>query len=79
MDSYVAKKLGLSKNEYSNILNSYKHLIIYRAKTEIMYWNQCIEEIQKYTREKAIEELIKAKKLHEKINAINSYINKLCK
>lgn len=79
MDIYVAKKIGMSDIDYGNILNKYKHLIVYRGKTEIAYWNGCIDEIKKYTREKAIEELIKAKKLQEKINAIASYINKLSK
>lgn len=77
MDAYVAKKTGMSDSEYKDILNNYKHLIVYRGKIEIDYWNGCIEEIKKYTREKAIEELIKAKKLQEKINAIATYINKL--
>lgn len=79
MDVYVAKKVGMQEKEYGDILNDYKHLIVYRGKTEITYWNGCIDEIKKYTREKAIEELIKAKKLQEKINAISSYINKLSK
>lgn len=43
----------------------------------IAYWTGCIEEIKKYTKEKAIEELIKAKKLQEKINVITQYIDKL--
>ena len=77
MDVYVAKKIGMSDTDYGDILNQYKHLIVYRGKTEIAYWNGCIDEIKKYTREKAIEELIKAKKLQEKINAISSYISKL--
>ena len=41
------------------------------------YWNGCIDEIKKYSKEKAIQELIKAKKLQEKINAISQYIEKL--
>ena len=57
--------------------NDYKRLIMYRGKTEIEYWTGCIEEIKKYTKEKAIEELIKAKKLQEKINVISQYIDKL--
>lgn len=77
MDVYVAKKVGIPVSQYKDILNNYKHLIVYRGKTEIAYWNAYIDEIRKYTREKAIEELIKAKKLQEKINAISSYINKL--
>lgn len=77
MDVYVAKKIGISNEEFDNILNKYKRLIVYRGKTEIAYWNSCIEEIELYTREQAINELIKAKKLKEKITAISVYINKL--
>ena len=46
---------------------------IYIAKYEVF------AKIKKYTREEAIEELIKAKKLHEKILVINTYIEKLKK
>ena len=77
MDSYVAKKAGMSDTEYKKILEDYKNTIIYRGRVEIDYWNERIEEIKKYTREKAIEELIKAKKLEEKISVIATYINKL--
>ncbi len=77
MDVYVAKKMGVTEEEYRDILHSYKHLIINRGEIEIEYWNECIDKINKYTREKAIQELIKAKKLQEKINAIAAYINKL--
>lgn len=77
MDVYVAKKLGMPEAEYRDILHSYKHLIINRGEVEIEYWNGCIDKIRKYSREKAIQELIKAKKLQEKINVIAAYINKL--
>ncbi len=77
MDSYVAKKAGMSDTEYRKTLEDYKNTIIYRGRVEIDYWNERIEEIKKYTREKAIEELIKAKKLEEKISVIATYINKL--
>lgn len=76
MDVYVAKKIGISDVAYENLLDQYKHLIVYRGKTEIAYWNECMEEIRTYTREHAIDELIKAKKLQEKINAITAYISK---
>lgn len=77
MDVYIAKKLGMPEEEYRDILHSYKHLIINRGQVEIEYWNGCIDKIRKYSREKAIQELIKAKKLQEKINVIAAYINKL--
>lgn len=79
MDVYVAKKIGISDLEYEKALDKYKSLISNRGKEEIMYWNGCIEEIHGYTKEKAIEELIRAKKIYEKINAISSYVKKLNK
>lgn len=77
MDIYVAKKIGMQESRYKSVLNDYKRLIMYRGETEIAYWTGCIEEIRKYSKEKAIEELIKAKKLQEKINVISQYIDKL--
>lgn len=77
MDVYVAKKIGMPDIKYKNLLSKYKKLIVYRGRTEIAYWNNCIDEIKKYTKKKAIEELIKAKKLQEKINVISQYVDKL--
>lgn len=77
MDVYIAKKAGLLESKYNSMLDEYKKLIICRGKTEIAYWTGCIEEIKKYTKEKAIEELIKTMKLQEKINVITQYIDKL--
>ncbi len=79
MDMYVAKKIGMSDADYNELLNKYKHIIVYRGKTEIAHWNDCIDEIKKYTKKKAINELIKAKKIQEKINVILYYIDKLNK
>lgn len=79
MDVYVAKKIGMPASDYGETLNKYKRLIAYRGKTEIAYWKGYIDEIKKYTKKKAIEELIKAKKLQEKINVISSYVDKLSK
>lgn len=79
IDGYVAKKLGISESDFLKLLGEYKNIIVHRGKIEIEFWNNCIEEIKQYTREEAIEELIKAKKLHEKISVISAYIEKLRK
>ena len=79
IDGYVAKKIGMSEKEFLDLLGEYKDIIINRGQLEIEYWNHCITEIENYTREEAIEELIKAKKLHEKISVINIYVEKLKK
>ncbi|MCU6726661.1 Type-2 restriction enzyme HindIII [uncultured Clostridium sp.] len=79
MDSYVAKKIGITIEEYEEILKTYKNALVDRGMIEIIFWNNYIGEIRNYSRERAIEELIKAKKLQEKVNAIKSYINRLSK
>ncbi len=77
MNDYVAKKIGCSKSDFENMLNGYKEIIINRGYEEISFWTYKIEKIKKYTKEQAIEELIKSMKLHEKIDVISKYINKL--
>ncbi len=77
MDDYVARKMGLSDVEYIEELYKYKTFIMYRGKLEIAYWKSQINEIETYTREQAINELIKARKLQEKIVAIKGYMDKL--
>lgn len=79
IDGYVAKKIGMPESNFMKLLNEYKNIIVNRGEFEIEYWNDCIADIRKYTREEAIEELIKAKKLHEKISVIRAYIEKLKK
>ncbi len=44
-----------------------RDIIIERACNEICFWNEKIEQIRQYTKEQAIEELIKSKKIYEKI------------
>lgn len=79
IDNYVAKKIGMSEDEFQLLLEKYKNIIVHRGEEEIKYWKDCILEIKNYTREEAIEKLIKAKKLNEKIFVINAYIDKLKK
>lgn len=79
MDGYVAKKIGLSEVAFMNILSDYKDIMIHRGEFEIEYWNDCIDKVKMYRREEAIEELIKSKKLYEKISVINAYVEKLKK
>ena len=65
--------------EFENYLKKYKLKIITRGETEIKYWENKIQEINLYTREKAIEELLISLKLNEKISSIRKYIDSLKK
>lgn len=77
INGFVAEKIGIAESDFLKELQEYKNIIIYRSKLEIEFWNDCIAKIEQYSREEAIEELIKAKKLYEKISVITSYIEKL--
>lgn len=79
IDGYVAKKIGMKEADFIDLLDVYKSLIVDRGKREIEHWNNYIAQIREYSREEAIEELIKAKKLNEKITVISTYIEKLKK
>lgn len=77
MDSFIAKKIGIKEKDYQNELDRYKTFIVCRGKMEISYWENHIQEIRSYTREQAIDELISARKLTEKIAVIRSYLARL--
>lgn len=44
---------------------------------QILFWQNEISAIKKYSREQAIDELIKSLKLNEKINAISLFMKQL--
>lgn len=78
MDSYVIKKIGIDKNRYYNLLfQNYTDASIKRCKDEVKYWRYEIQTIEDYTKEQAVIELIKAKKINEKIESIMTYMRKL--
>ena len=57
----------------------FKQSMIERGEAEIDFWKRKIEEIQTYSREKAINELIVSLKLNEKIAAITKFTDSLRK
>jgi type II restriction enzyme len=69
--------LKIDENELNNEFSFFKQNIVNRGMEEIKYWKNEISIIEQYSREKAIDTLIKTLKLNEKINTINAYINKL--
>lgn len=76
-NNYIKLFLKLSEIDFDKYLSSFKKNIVARGNAEIQYWEQEISNIKEYSREQAIEMLIKSLKLNEKINAINNYINQL--
>lgn len=70
----VAKKIGISREDFLKLLNFYRLEIILRGGHEIDYCQSKIEEINMLTREEAIKQLIKETKLEERIKVITHYI-----
>ncbi|MBQ8661284.1 MAG: HindIII family type II restriction endonuclease [Alphaproteobacteria bacterium] len=66
--------LNISKDDFDNYFFKFKKDIIKRGNDEISYWENVINDINSYSRKQAIDELISALKLKQKINSINKYI-----
>ncbi|MGX2984189.1 HindIII family type II restriction endonuclease [Helicobacter sp. 23-1048] len=77
VNKIVAKKLGISNDDFTQKIKQYRAEIVQRGGDEIAYCNDKIESIKKLTREQAIGELIKETKLKEKISVIQSFISSL--
>lgn len=73
----ICEHISIDYEELIKYFDIYRKLNIKRGKIEIKYWEKRIEEIMKFSKKQAIEELIIALKLNEKISAINKYINAL--
>lgn len=68
---------GLSKDIFSSQLRTQIGTIVERGNQEKLFWQTEIKKIEQYSREEAITELLKAKKIYEKISQIDTYIRGL--
>ena len=68
---------GLSGERFKKYLREQIVTISRRGDQEKGYWQEEIEKIMHYSQEEAIRELIKAKKIREKIGQIDSYLRGL--
>jgi type II restriction enzyme len=69
--------LKLDEGQFKNYFKKYRTNIIMRGEVEIKYWEDKVNEIKRYTRERAIRELLSSLKLSEKITSIKKYIDSL--
>ena len=74
---FLKKYIDCSDDDFNKYFHIFKNGIILRGENEIKYWEDKINIIKHYSRNQAIEMLIKSLKLNEKINSINSFINQL--
>lgn len=69
--------LGLPEGEIENYIGSQKNSLVKRGKYEITYWENIKKEIGTYSRKQAIQELLSALKIDEKIIQISKFISSL--
>lgn len=73
----ICDSLSLDRTKLEEKFSSCRTRIIERGEDEISFWQKKVEQIEEYSREKAIKELISALKINEKIVAIQRYIDSL--
>jgi type II restriction enzyme len=76
-DDIIRSYLKLDERQFTAYFAKFRNSIILRGENEIQFWNDRIAEINNYTREKAISELLSSLKLNEKIMSIKKYIDTL--
>lgn len=69
--------ISCNDEDFEKCFNSFKNCMLARGEDEITYWENKINTIKQYSKEQAIEMLIKSLKLNEKIGSINNFINQL--
>ena len=74
VDDTILEVVGKTSGEYSDFLNHCRSELSIRAEKETAFWESEIERISAYTREEAISELIRTRKIDEKIVQIKKYI-----
>ena len=76
---FIAKQDDFVKSEchiqnFDDCFTQFRTNIVNRGETEIGFWKSRIKEIQGYTKKQAIDELLSALKLNEKIGAIERFL-----
>ncbi|MGF6148864.1 Type-2 restriction enzyme HindIII [Kingella potus] len=73
-NDYFAQFLEIEADKFETYLQKQKERIAQQGKVEIAFWQEEEQKIRAFSREKAIEELLKTKKITNKISTIKQYI-----
>lgn len=76
-DKILCETFAIDYDKFIIFLKKQKRLLKQRGEYEAHFWQNEIDKILKYSRRKAINELIKSKKINEKIIQINNFIKRL--
>lgn len=77
INSIVISTTGLEEEALRKALATQRHAIIRRSADEIDFWEKEIVKVQSYSREQAIRELINQRKIDEKIQQINAFVERI--
>ena len=78
-DKFISSLKGNGTTTMSGVFDYQEHSMDDRADVEKSYWKSVINDIKNYSREKAIEELLKEKKIDKKISQIDKTLKGLKK
>ena len=76
-DIFLTDLLKIEQENFDQSILKQISVIKKRSDVEKNFWLKKIDIIKKYSREQAINELIKTQKIYEKINQINTYVNNI--
>lgn len=76
-DKFFSQYFSIGDTTFGSYMDSRIEQLKQRGEIEISYWKDCEAEIRNYSREKAVEELIKARKIQQKIDTIDRYVSGL--
>ena len=76
-NDFFLQKAHLNRAPFDGLLREQIEIIVRRGEKERSFWIAELEEVKQYSREKAIRELIKSKKIYEKIAQIDTYVRGL--
>ena len=74
-DKELCSILKIAVPDLDNTFNTFKTIIINRGNNEIAFWENRITEIQGLSKDDAINQLLEALKLNEKIDSIQKFID----
>ncbi len=77
VDKMMCDRINISLSEFHSLLSTCKVSIKNRGRYELEFLDSIKKEIQSLTHHEAINELIKSRKINERISTINKYIDYL--
>lgn len=79
VNKVLCERISLTTNDFDIYLKKCKNIICERGSNELVFLNNEASEINKMTKDQAISELLKCKKISERISTIEKFVKTLRK